>query len=94
VPSHYGRHKNNRVVCEMSKGQWRVLVLLLVLLGLEVLRSPNVRTFFSGLLKAPISNTSLITTTGTQNTSKTTQTTQSTQSTQQQQINKLIGINR
>jgi hypothetical protein len=76
----------------MSRGQWRVLVLLLVLLGLEVLRSPNVRTFFSGLLQAPISNTSLTTTTGTQqNTSKTTQ---STQSTQQQQINRLIGINR
>jgi hypothetical protein len=75
----------------MSKGQWRTLVLLLVLLGLEVLRSPNVRTFFSGLLKAPISNTSLITTTGTTTQSKTTQ---STQSTQQQQINRLIGINR
>lgn len=34
----------------MSSGQYRVLVLLGVLLGLEILRSSPVRDFFNGLL--------------------------------------------
>jgi hypothetical protein len=38
----------------MKQGQWTVLVLLLVLLGLEVLRSQNVRDFFTSLLPANI----------------------------------------
>lgn len=33
----------------MSSGQYRVLVLLLVLLGLEILRSGPVKSFFTGL---------------------------------------------
>ena len=33
----------------MSSGQWRVFVLLLVLLGLEILRSGPVHSFFSAL---------------------------------------------
>ena len=33
----------------MSSGQWRVFVLLLVLLGLEILRSGPVASFFQGL---------------------------------------------
>lgn len=37
----------------MSEGQWRVLVLLLVLLGLEILRSANVKTFFTGVFVTP-----------------------------------------
>ena len=39
----------------MSSGQWRVFVLLLVLIGLEILRSGPVRSFFSSLL-APVKN--------------------------------------
>lgn len=38
----------------MSEGQWRVLILLLVLLGLEVLRSQAVQSFFKNVIKAPI----------------------------------------
>ena len=37
----------------MSEGQWRVLVLLIVLLGLEILRSPNVKAFFAGIFVTP-----------------------------------------
>lgn len=38
----------------MSDGQWRVLVLLLFLLMLEILRSPALQSFFKGILKNPI----------------------------------------
>lgn len=37
----------------MSEGQWRVLVLLLALLGLEILRSTTVRSFFQGIFVTP-----------------------------------------
>ena len=37
----------------VSDGQMRVIVLLLVLLGLEVLRSPQVRNFFTMTFKTP-----------------------------------------
>jgi hypothetical protein len=36
-------------VFKMSTGQWRVLILLMFLLGLEIVRSDKVRTFFSGV---------------------------------------------
>lgn len=38
----------------MSSGQWRVFVLLLVLLILEILRSQSVQGFFKGLLINPL----------------------------------------
>jgi hypothetical protein len=41
----------------VSKGQARVLVMLLVLMGLEILRSQQVRDFFKVILVTPISNT-------------------------------------
>lgn len=37
----------------MSSGQWRVLVLLLVLLGLEIIRSGPVQSFFKGVFVTP-----------------------------------------
>lgn len=37
----------------MSSGQWRVLVLLLVLLGLEAIRNPAVSGFFKALAVNP-----------------------------------------
>jgi hypothetical protein len=37
----------------MTEGQWRVLVLLLVLLGMEMLRNPNVASFFQTLAFNP-----------------------------------------
>lgn len=37
----------------MSGGQWRVFGLLLMLLGMEVLRDPNVGAFFSTLAFNP-----------------------------------------
>ena len=42
----------------MSSGQWRVLVLLVVLLGLEILRSGPVHSFFTGLFSSFTSSTS------------------------------------
>lgn len=36
----------------MSNGQARVLVLLLILLGLEILRMPALKTWFSGAWSA------------------------------------------
>lgn len=36
----------------MSSGQWRVFVLLLVLLGLEILRSGPVRSFFQNIFSS------------------------------------------
>lgn len=39
----------------MNKGQYTAVVLLLVLLGLEILRSPNVQAFFKGILTTPLS---------------------------------------
>ena len=41
----------------MSNGQWRVFVLLLVLLGLEILRSGPVHSFFTGLFSSFTSST-------------------------------------
>lgn len=38
----------------MSTGQWRVLVLLLVLLGMEILRSQAVSGFIKGLFVKPL----------------------------------------
>lgn len=40
-------------VGSVSDGQMRVIVLLLLLLGLEVLRSPQVRNFFKLTFKIP-----------------------------------------
>ena len=37
----------------MSSGQWRVLVLLLVLLGLEALRGGAVKTFLVNVFVTP-----------------------------------------
>lgn len=37
----------------MSDGQWRVLVLLLVLLGLEILRNGAVKTFLVSIFVQP-----------------------------------------
>ena len=37
----------------MSTGQWRVFGLLLLLLGLEVLKNPNVGSFFNTLAFNP-----------------------------------------
>jgi hypothetical protein len=37
----------------MSDGQWRVFVLLLLLLFMEVLRNPNVGGFFKNLAVNP-----------------------------------------
>jgi hypothetical protein len=74
----------------MSKGQWRVLALEAVLLGLEILRSPAVKSFFANLINTPISPGSF-----SQGTKKTAaqKTSPVAQSTQQQQINRLIQIN-
>lgn len=38
----------------MSTGQWRVFGLIMLLLGLEVLRNPNVKAFFTALLVNPL----------------------------------------
>jgi hypothetical protein len=38
----------------MSSGQWRVTILLLVLLGMELLRSQTVRGFFKASLVNPL----------------------------------------
>lgn len=38
----------------MSSGQWRVFVLLLVLLGMEILRSEGVRGFVKGVFVNPL----------------------------------------
>lgn len=38
----------------MSTGQWRVFVLLLVLLGMELLRSQAVSGFFKGVFVNPL----------------------------------------
>jgi hypothetical protein len=37
----------------MSDGQWRVVVLLIVLLGLEILRNTTVRAFLRGIFVTP-----------------------------------------
>jgi hypothetical protein len=37
----------------MTDGQWRVLVLLLVLLGLEIVRVGPVKTFFKAVFVTP-----------------------------------------
>ena len=37
----------------MSSGQWRVVVLLLVLLGLETLRNGAVKTFLTSIFVTP-----------------------------------------
>lgn len=37
----------------MTSGQWRVVVLLLVLLGLETLRNGAVKTFLTSIFVAP-----------------------------------------
>ena len=55
----------------MSSGQWRALVLLLVLLGLEIIRSPVVQAFFKGIITNPVSG---ITFSTPKNTTSTTQT--------------------
>ena len=44
-----------------NEGQVRVLVLLLVLLALEVIKSPVLQTFFKGVLNKPTGGTSLTT---------------------------------
>lgn len=38
----------------MSDGQWRVFFLLLVLLGMEILRSQAVSGFIKGLVVTPL----------------------------------------
>lgn len=42
-------------------GQMRVIVLLLVLLALEIIRSPALQSFFKGTLNAPTQGTNLTT---------------------------------
>lgn len=42
----------------MSNGQWRVLALLGILLGLEIIRSPTLQTFFKGILTNPLASVS------------------------------------
>lgn len=38
----------------MSQGQWRTLALLGLLLGLEIIRSPTLQTFFKSILAHPV----------------------------------------
>ena len=42
----------------MSTGQWRVFGLIMLLLGLEVLRNPNVKAFMQALLVTPFQQAS------------------------------------
>lgn len=42
----------------MSTGQWRVFGLLLLLLGLEALKNPNIQSFFKALIVTPFQQAS------------------------------------